>query len=109
MEELTGKRRGRKGKTLAVPDDVAQVESATDDNDGNWQADRVQSEPREINGREDESWSSFVSRLTDPLLRKVWHPAPETNLIQREHAAFLPVEIGPKQGQLQDGTIIDLS
>lgn len=108
MEELTSKRRGRKRKAVAVPDDVAQVESATGDNDGDGQADGVQHQPGEVDGREDESWSSFVSRLTDPLLRKVWHPAPETNLIQREHAAFLPVEIGPKQGQLQDGTIIVL-
>ena len=108
MEELTGKRRGRKRKAVAVPDDVAQAESAASDNDGNGQADGIQSQSREVDGREDEGWHSFVSRLTDPLLRKVWHPAPETNLIQREHAAFLPVEIGPKQGQLQDGTIIDV-
>ena len=108
MEELTRKRLGRPRKAVAVPDASTEGKEQPSDNLGDGEVGGVQSEARAIDGRQGESWSEFVSKLTDPLLRKVWHPNPETTLIQREHAAFLPVEIGPKKGQLQDGTVIVL-
>lgn len=44
---------------------------------------------------------------TEPRLRTVWHPAPEAALIATPNIT-LAVLTGPAQGQLNDGSLIEI-
>lgn len=113
METIAPARRGRPRKNIPVPQPIAEGESASSLNIGDWQVSGAGIETQANAIRPGEGWADFVDRVialhrtSGWALRHVWHACPMQGVIEHENGSIV-VSQGESKAYLNTGEFVEI-